>query len=589
MHRRTGIIIISIFIVFLVAAFTGVPRQAVYSLRGKWDEITAFCRKDNREKDKMIKQQRLRTGGNEKNYYLTKASRVKRSPRKTCSIKFINAGKLNNLQVGKVVRLKVGVTSEDEEPEYIFLSSSNSEVAAVDEFGILVAKAPGQAVITAQTADGRNVRHHFRIVKHVEAIEFVNAAPAFAMGKNEVCQLEADIVPADATVQEVEWSSSDENVAVVDKEGTVTALADGSVSIYAAAKDGSGVSTVTDIEVITRVEKIRLFLPEASPFYSLTNGDGMVVKKGTAVSLKAKVKPSKATNKQIVWSSDNESVVSVSENGELYAKSCGTAIVTAAAADGGNVQDQITVTVQKIPRDNCIQIAHRGRSDCAPENSLAAIELAMQDGVTDIEFDIWETADHQFVVSHDESLKISCGIDAKVTDMTLEEVMACRIVNGSQLDQYSDEYIPSLDQVLQMAVNYPGGMLHIELKEDFNKEMLEKLLIMIAQYGLQDSVKLITFSEENIKAVRSIEYVGGGNIPLEYLCYDVNEDTLAVCEKYNADIGVCYDRLTRKKVEKCHQRGLAVNAWTVDDFAEAYRLAVNLQVDAVTSDYILVD
>lgn len=589
MRRRTGIIMLAILIVFLAAVFTGAPRKAMYSLGIKWDAITAFYRKDNREMDKMIKQQRLRTGGNEEKYYLTKAFRANNRFGKIRSMKFINAGKLDNLQVGRAVRLKVGVASENGEPEHIFLSSSNSKVAAVDKFGVIVAKAPGRAVIMAQAGNGRNIRYHFHVVKHVEEIKFVNADPAFEMEKNEVCQIETEITPADATVRELEWRSSDENVAVVDKEGTVTALADGSTSIYAVAADGSGVSTVADIEVITRVEKIRLLLPEDSPFYSVMDDDSMIVKKGMAVPLKAKVKPSGATNQQVVWSSDNEEAVGVSEEGEIYAKSCGTAVVTAAAADGGNVQDQITVTVQKIPKDNCIQVAHRGRSDIAPENSLAAIELALQDGVTDIEFDVWETADHQFVVSHDESLEKSCGIDAKVTDMTLEEAMACRIVNGSQLDQYSDEYIPSLDQVLQMAVNYPGGILHIELKEDFDREMLEKLLTAVAQYGLQDFVKLITFSEENIAVIRSLEDVGGGDIPLEYLCNDVDEDALAVCGEYHADIGVRYDKLTRKKVVKCHKRGLAVNAWTVDDFAEAYRLAVNLQVDAVTSDYIMVD
>lgn len=143
------------------------------------------------------------------------------------------------------------------------------------------------------------------------------------------------------------------------------------------------------------LEKITIKTAEASPFFSLRDNVEIVVKKGSAFYLKAQVKPKDATDVKIVWKSDNEEVVSVLEDGKVCAKKCGAATITASAAGSEDIKDSIVIKVEQIERKDATLVAHRGKCDDAPENSLAAIELALQEGYVNVEFDVWETSDHQ--------------------------------------------------------------------------------------------------------------------------------------------------------------------------------------------------
>src|SRR5262245_3502406 len=105
-------------------------------------------------------------------------------------------------------------------------------------------------------------------------------------------------------------------------------------------------------------------------------------------------------------------------------------------------------------------IAHRGSSLLAPENTLAAAQLAWQEGADAVEGDFQLTKDGRFVCLHDNSLKRTAGIDRLVADCTLDELRACDVGRWKG-EQFAGEPIPTLEELL--ATVAPGKRFFVEL------------------------------------------------------------------------------------------------------------------------------
>lgn len=95
-----------------------------------------------------------------------------------------------------------------------------------------------------------------------------------------------------------------------------------------------------------------------------------------------------------------------------------------------------------------IIFAHRGASAYAPENTLAAFQLAIRQGADALEMDVKLTADHQAVVIHDRTLERTTGVPGRVAETTLAEIR--KLDAGSHFDvAFHSEPIPTLDEVLE--------------------------------------------------------------------------------------------------------------------------------------------
>ena len=147
-------------------------------------------------------------------------------------------------------------------------------------------------------------------------------------------QLTATITPPNALNANVVWSSSDTNVATVDANGLVTAVAGGTCTITCAAADNAGASATCQITVLTKVSSITL-----QAIYSLYKND--------VVQLQATVLPDYAYDKSVTWSSSDNNVAEVSSDGQLLAKDYGTCTVTCTANDGGGASATCTIYVKE--------------------------------------------------------------------------------------------------------------------------------------------------------------------------------------------------------------------------------------------------
>ena len=159
----------------------------------------------------------------------------------------------------------------------------------------------------------------------VSGITLNKTALNLTIGASE--SLVATISPSNATNKDVEWTSSNTNVATVDTTGKVTGVSAGSATITVKTKDGSKVATcnVTVKNPVISVTGVTL------------NKTALNLVTGASESLVATISPSNATNKNVEWTSSNTNVATVDTTGKVKAISTGSAIITVKTKDGAKV------------------------------------------------------------------------------------------------------------------------------------------------------------------------------------------------------------------------------------------------------------
>ena len=163
---------------------------------------------------------------------------------------------------------------------------------------------------------------------------------ALDMYEGDTFKLTATVLPVNTTdSKDISWSSNNEAVATVSEDGTVTAKSVGTAVITATSTNGKTAScTVT-------VEKKLIPITEVSLSESAV---GII--EGNTHKLTATVLPENTTDsKSVSWSSNNEAVATVSEDGTITAKSAGTAVITATSTNGKTAGCTVTVSKKEIP------------------------------------------------------------------------------------------------------------------------------------------------------------------------------------------------------------------------------------------------
>lgn len=224
--------------------------------------------------------------------------------------------------------------------------------------------------------------------------------------------------------------------------------------------------------------------------------------------------------------------------------------------------------------------AHRGASGHAPENTMAAFRLAVEEGAEGIELDVQLSADRQVVVIHDETLDRTTDGLGPVNSRTWEELRRLDASFGQEA--YRGEGIPLLSQVLELLA--PTQLeLNIELKNGIVPyEGMEELVVrMVRQYGMEKRVVLSSFNHYSIARLAgmapdmemAVLYAEGLYRPWEYAAFvgarSLHPHYLAV---------------TPEIVMNAHMAGVKVRPWTVNS-DEDYRRMAAAGVDAVITNY----
>ena len=229
--------------------------------------------------------------------------------------------------VGDTFTITATVKPEDAFNRTVTWSSSDPSIATVDENGTVTAIAKGEAIITAESADGVKAECKVTVEKKVAAIELSESEKTVFVG--DTFTITATVKPEDAFNRTVTWSSSDPSIATVDENGTVTAIAKGEAIITAESADG--VKAECKVTVEKKVSAIELSESEKTVFV------------GDTFTITATVKPEDAFNRTVTWSSSDPSIATVDENGTVTAIAKGEAIITAESADGVTAECKVTV------------------------------------------------------------------------------------------------------------------------------------------------------------------------------------------------------------------------------------------------------
>ena len=235
------------------------------------------------------------------------------------------------LIAGKEATLTATVKPDDATNKTVTWSSNNETVATVDNNGKVTAKAAGEAIITAKVGD-KQVTCNVKVTAAEVAVESVTLdQSSLELIAGKEATLTATVKPDNATNRTVAWESNATNVATVDNNGKVTAKAEGTAIITAKAGDKTATCTVTVTKADVKVTQITI-----SGKNTLNVND--------VATLTADVQPGDATNKTVVWTSENPDVVKV-ENGKVTALMPGQAVIKATAQDGSNVVGTFTIKV----------------------------------------------------------------------------------------------------------------------------------------------------------------------------------------------------------------------------------------------------
>ena len=238
-----------------------------------------------------------------------------------------------SLTTGNSQTLTATVLPSDATNKNVSWSSSDENVATVDQTGIVTAVGTGTCTITCAATDGSGVSAtcNVSVTQLVTGITLSQSFLSLNTGNSQT--LTATVQPSNATNKNVSWSSSDENVTMVDQTGVVTAVGIGACSIICTATDGSDVSATCSVTVTQLVTGITL------------SHSSLSLNTGNSQTLTATVQPSDATNKNVSWSSSDENVATVDQTGIVTAVGTGTCTITCAATDGSGMTATCTVTV----------------------------------------------------------------------------------------------------------------------------------------------------------------------------------------------------------------------------------------------------
>lgn len=245
----------------------------------------------------------------------------------------LDNGKLE-LKAGETAQLTATVEPSDASDKSLEWTSSDAKVATVDASGKVTAVGVGNATITVKTKDGGKTATCAVTVAPV-AVEGVTVDPAKAeVVEGNTVQLKATVSPADAN-QEVEWTSSDSEIATVDKNGLVTSIKPGTVYIVVRSKAYTDKQASCEV-IVKQDDKLKSIAFDASE---------LQIETGQSRTLKVIFTPDYSANKNVSWSSSDPSVASVKDGNVIGVKE-GTATITATSEDGGH-KAECVVTVSK--------------------------------------------------------------------------------------------------------------------------------------------------------------------------------------------------------------------------------------------------
>jgi glycerophosphoryl diester phosphodiesterase len=277
-----------------------------------------------------------------------------------------------------------------------------------------------------------------------------------------------------------------------------------------------------------------------------------------------------------------------------------------------------------LPVRRPLVIGHRGASGLAPENTLAAFQLAIAMHADGIELDVHLSVDGTPLVIHDSRINRTTNGTGQVakrqaadfqtldagswftrrlairprTRKMIEGVMTSQndwhrrspgILNDNLKIDYSDERVPTLEEVFALLAPSELERIYVELKGERSRKtaLLEATLALIQQFGLQDRVTLLSFDHQIIGEARRLapEIRTAATFPAAKNALATSRSIIQALDGVGADEAALHFGLaTRRCVAALHRHGYAVSVWTANRKLVMRKLIAN-GVDAIMTNF----
>ena len=238
------------------------------------------------------------------------------------------------------------------------------------------------------------------------------------------------------------------------------------------------------------------------------------------------------------------------------------------------MQDTIHVNLPGVR-----MVAHRGVSGLERENTCAAFVAAGNRSYFGVETDIHRTADGRYIVFHDDNLTRLLGDGRVVEEMCFDELRALRLTDLDG-NARGDLLLPTLEEYVHICKKYDKDCV-LEIKNHFEPEDIDNVIAIIRGIGWLERTIFISFDLPNMICIRE-------RLPqqrAQYLVSTFGDDLLDILTGHHLDLDIKYSSLSAEQVRACHEAGIKVNVWTVNEAADAERLA-GYGVDFITSNIL---
>lgn len=230
------------------------------------------------------------------------------------------------LIINQKLQLSVQIIPENATYKTVEWSTKDSTVATVDESGLVTPVSVGETVVTCKATDNSNVTASCTIKVTPIYISSISIPESWEAEVGNILNINAIVMPENATNKTIKWSSSNTFIADVDDNGNVTAKSVGKCTVKARTTDGSDLESICKITVLpTAIESLSL------------NSTAFSCKVGESFRIKATILPENATVKTLNWSSSDENIATVDSWGEVRIYNVGDCKIHAHTTDGSDI------------------------------------------------------------------------------------------------------------------------------------------------------------------------------------------------------------------------------------------------------------
>lgn len=230
-------------------------------------------------------------------------------------------------------------------------------------------------------------------------------------------------------------------------------------------------------------------------------------------------------------------------------------------------------------------VAHRGASGYAPENTIAAYDLAVDMKADYIEIDVQRSKDGELVSIHDNTVNRTTDGTGKVRDLTFEQLRA--LDAGSwKGEQFAGEQIPTFDEILDRYHGKVGILIELkspELYPGIEEQVTEAIKERNLDKPQNKKIILQSFNFDSMKKMNQLL----PKVPIGVLTSnraDTTPDALQEFSTYADWFNPSYGILTKELVDQVHSLDMHIGSWTVRS-REAADFLFEMKVDAIISDY----